>query len=157
MGIDGSRWALNAALWATDEALRRDVPLRLIYVVEPRTYGQFDAQQAARDLARADIAIRQTVVAVESTQKPIKIEWEVVHGDPAAVLLHASRSADMVCVGWLGLAHGIDDKRLGPTAATLSAKAGCPVTVVDTDLRPHTTAGPGVADAAGIPQQPPRC
>ena len=29
VGIDGSRSALNAALWAVDEAVRRDIPLRL--------------------------------------------------------------------------------------------------------------------------------
>ena len=30
VGVDGSRNAVTAALWAVDEALQRDVPLRLV-------------------------------------------------------------------------------------------------------------------------------
>jgi nucleotide-binding universal stress UspA family protein len=151
VGIDGSSWALNAALWATDEAVSRDVPLRLVYVIEPRSYDEFDAQQAARDLARADIAIRQALVAVESAEKPVKIEWEVVHGDPAAVLSNASRSADMVCVGSFGITHAIGDPQLGSTAAALSATASCPVAVIGSDCGPYTPAGRVVATIDGTP------
>jgi nucleotide-binding universal stress UspA family protein len=151
VGIDGSGWALNAALWATDEAVSRDVPLRLIYVVEPRTCDRFDAQEAARDLARADIAIREALVAVESAEKPVKIDWEVVHGDPAVVLSNASRSADMVCIGVLGITHAIGDERLGSTAAALSASAGCPVAVIGNDCGPYSAVGRIVADLDGTP------
>jgi nucleotide-binding universal stress UspA family protein len=151
VGIDGSSWALNAALWATDEAVSRDVPLRLVYVVEPRAYHQFDAQEASRDLARADIAIRQALVALESAEKPVKIEWEVVHGEPAAVLLNASRSADMVCIGSFGITHSIGDMRLGSTAEALSAKASCPVAVIGCGCGPYTPAGRVVATIDGTP------
>ena len=37
VGIDGSRSALDAALWAADEAVSRDVPLRLVYAIDPDT------------------------------------------------------------------------------------------------------------------------
>jgi nucleotide-binding universal stress UspA family protein len=151
VGVDGSRWALNAALWATDEAVSRDVPLRLIYVVELRTCDQFDAQEAARDLARADIAIRQALVAVESAEKPVNIEWEVVHGDPAAVLSNASRSADMVCIGAFGITHAIADERMGSTAAALSATADCPVAVIGSDCGPYSAVRRIVADLEGTP------
>ena len=36
VGVDGSKAAINAALWAIDEAVSRDVPLRLIHVDEPK-------------------------------------------------------------------------------------------------------------------------
>jgi nucleotide-binding universal stress UspA family protein len=36
VGIDGSRNALTAALWAVDEAVERDIPLRLVYAIDPR-------------------------------------------------------------------------------------------------------------------------
>jgi nucleotide-binding universal stress UspA family protein len=133
VGIDGSRWALNAALWAMDEAVSRDVPLRLIYVVERRNGDRFDAQDAARDLARADIAIREALVALESTEKPVRIEWAVLHGEPAAVLLGASESAGMLCVGAFGITHTMGDKRPGSTATALSATARCPVAVIGSD------------------------
>ena len=34
VGIDGSRAALDAALWAVDEAVSRDIPLRLVYAID---------------------------------------------------------------------------------------------------------------------------
>ncbi|OBC00356.1 hypothetical protein A5784_20200 [Mycobacterium sp. 852013-50091_SCH5140682] len=138
VGIDGSRWALNAALWAVDEALSRSVPLRLIYVVQPRNRDEFDGQEASRDLARADIAIRQARIALESTEKPVSIEWAVVHGEPADVLLHASESADMLCVGSFGVTHAVGDQRAGSTATAVSAAAGCPVAVIGSDSGPYT-------------------
>ena len=35
VGIDGSRSAVDAALWAVDEAVSRDIPLRLVYAIDP--------------------------------------------------------------------------------------------------------------------------
>ena len=37
VGIDGSKAATRAAYWAVDEAVRRDVPLRLLYAIERTT------------------------------------------------------------------------------------------------------------------------
>ncbi len=51
VGIDGSRSALDAALWAVDEAVSRDIPLRLVYAVDPDDSSGADPQDAARDLA----------------------------------------------------------------------------------------------------------
>jgi len=139
VGVDGSRWSVDAALWAIDEAIIRDVPLRLLYVVEPRPHGSFDAERAARDLACADVSVRRVLVAVESTEKPVKVEWEVLQGDPARLLLAAARSADLVCVGSLGIAHTIG-QRPGSTAAALSTSAACPVAIVRRDHHRSTPA-----------------
>ena len=35
VGIDGSRPGIDAALWAVDEAVSRDIPLRLVYAIDP--------------------------------------------------------------------------------------------------------------------------
>lgn len=140
VGVDGSRWSVDAALWAIDEAVSRDVPLRLLYVVEPRGHGAIDPEQEARDLACADVSIRRTLVAVESAEKPVKIEWEVLHGQPARVLLNAARSADLLCIGSLGIAHATGF-RLGSTAATLATSALCPVAVVQSG-GPHRSTQP---------------
>jgi len=79
VGIDGSRSAVHAALWAVDEAISRDIPLRLIYAIDPADTTSTDPEDAARDLAKADVAVRHAFTAVESTDKPVKIEVE----DPA--------------------------------------------------------------------------
>ena len=39
VGIDGSRTAIDAALWAVDEAVSRDIPLRLVYAIGPPGYA----------------------------------------------------------------------------------------------------------------------
>lgn len=47
VGIDGSRPALDAALWAVDEAVSRDIPLRLVYAIDPGKADEADSQGAA--------------------------------------------------------------------------------------------------------------
>lgn len=55
VGIDGSRAATHAALWAVDEAVNRDIPLRLVYVIDPSQLsaaGEGGGQSAARAALR---------------------------------------------------------------------------------------------------------
>lgn len=129
VGIDGSRSAVGAALWAADEAVSRDIPLRLIFAIEPDHTAGTDPHDAARDLARAEIAVRYALTAVESTDKPVKIEVEILQERPTRALIEASRWAAMVCVGAIGLRHSARG-RIGSTAATLASSARCPVAIV---------------------------
>jgi nucleotide-binding universal stress UspA family protein len=117
VGIDGSRAGVYAALWAVDEAVSRDIPLRLVYAIEPSDQARVDPQTAAHELATADIAVRYAFMAVEATEKPVKIEVEILQGrSPKRALLEASRSAAMICVGSMGLKHATKG-RVGSTAA----------------------------------------
>lgn len=129
VGIDGSRSALDAALWAVDEAASRDIPLRLVYAIDPDQVSGRGPGDAARDLATAEIAVRYVFTAVESTEKPVKIEVEILQDRPERALLHASRGAAMLCVGSVGLQHS-SKGTIGSTAAALAAEAHCPVAVV---------------------------
>jgi nucleotide-binding universal stress UspA family protein len=124
VGIDGSRSALQAALWAVDEAVDRDVPLRLVYAID-----SFGSTPAAKD------AIRDAFAAIESTRKPVKMEAEIVHDPPIAALLAESRSAGMVCVGSTGLKHALHG-RIGSTASALASSARCSVAVVPISALP---------------------
>ncbi|MGO9250893.1 MAG: universal stress protein [Mycobacterium sp.] len=56
VGIDGSQAAISAALWGTDEAISRGVPLRLVSVLKP-THPSTD--DCARDLEHADMWLRR--------------------------------------------------------------------------------------------------
>lgn len=129
VGIDGSPTAVDAALWAVDEAVSRDIPLRLVYAIDPDNPSGTDPQDAARDLAAAEVAVRCAYTAVESTDKPVKIEVEILHERPGRALLEASRSAAMACVGAMDLRHSAH-RRIGSTAAALAASAHCPVAIV---------------------------
>lgn len=128
VGIDGSHRAIAAALWAVDEAVGRDIPLRLVYVVEPRNEAD-QVLYAAHDLATGEIATQSAIMAVQSTDQPVKIEVEIAQGSPADALIRQSCAAAMVCVGALS-AHRASDRRASSTLAPLSARAHCPVTIV---------------------------
>ena len=139
VGVDGSRAAIRAALWAVDEAVSRDIPLRLVYALDPGEDNDVHPDDAARRLATAEIAVRSAVMAVESTDestdKPVKIEVEITQGRPTSTLVQASRSAVMVCVGAVGLNH-FQPGRVGSTAAALASSAHCPVAIIRGHDRP---------------------
>ena len=128
VGIDGSRSAIDAALWAVDEAVDRDIPLRLLCAIDPTCPGT-DPDDTARDLATAEIVVKQAFTAVESTDKPVKIEVEIREERPTRALLEASRWATMVCVGAMGL-KDCSLGRIGSTAAALASSAHSLVAVV---------------------------
>lgn len=112
VGVDGSRAASLAAVWAIDEALGRDLPLHLVSVSETADTGR--ARQALSDAVRA-VSDDGRGVAVQST---------VVTGHPTPALLDASAAAVMICVGHRG------QDNAGSTVRALVASAHCPVAVV---------------------------
>ena len=129
VGIDGSRPGIDAALWAVDEAVSRDIPLRVVYAIDPGDSASTDCDVLARKLAAAEAAVKYAFAAVESTNKPVKIEVEILQDRPTRALLEASRWAALVCVGATGLKHCAQG-RIGSTAAALASSARSPVAVV---------------------------
>jgi len=121
VGIDGSRTAVRAALWAIDEAISRDVPLHLVAVAN---------SPAAR--ADAELAVRAATAAVEATGRPVDLDSRVLDGEPTPILLKHSSTAAMVCVGAVGRRH-FDRHRVGSTTGALVAAAHCPIAVVRGD------------------------
>jgi nucleotide-binding universal stress UspA family protein len=128
VGIDGSRAAMQAALWAVDEAVSRDIPLHLLYAIEPDA-DQVTPDRAAHKLASAENAVRYAFTAVEALEKPVKIEVEITQERPITSLIRASASAAMVCIGAVGL-HHFRPMRVGSTMAALAISAHCPVAVI---------------------------
>lgn len=124
VGIDGSPAALRAALWAIDEALGRDVPLRLVAVAEP---GEPEAEAAS--------AVRAAAAAVDAAERGVRVQTEVVSGAPTLTLLEESRTAAMICIGAVGLRH-FGSHRIGSTPAALVASAHCPVAVLRGQHKP---------------------
>lgn len=126
VGIDGSQAAIAAALWGTDEAVSRAVPLRLIAVIKTTHPSPEDYE---RDLAHAATSLRAAQAAIEATGKLVKIETETPRGPAGAVLVEASHDAELICVG------STDKGRyarsiLGSAATELAEKAHCPVAVI---------------------------
>lgn len=126
VGIDGSKHATRAAIWAADEAVRRDAPLRLVHVVP-------DASADA-DYSHARHILHKAWAAVESTGTEVVLESDIRRGDIVEELIDASRSAAMICVGSRGVdkhdAHRRPGHRRGTTAAGLALGAHCPVAII---------------------------
>ncbi len=118
VGVDGSKAAVRAALWAVDEAVSRNITLRLLCAVEP-----------GDTTATAENAVRQAVTAIEAAGTPVKIQTRVTAGPAARSLARASASAALVCVGAVGLRH-FRPGRVGSTAAAVATSAHCPVAII---------------------------
>jgi nucleotide-binding universal stress UspA family protein len=126
VGVDGSKAATNAACWAVDEAVSRDIPLRLVYVIEPSHASDSGGREAQLAAARSALHIARR--GIEATGKAVKVETEIVRGRPLAKLMEQSRWAAMICVGSIGRKHAHDG--VWSISAALAASALCPVAVI---------------------------
>ncbi|MEE6139243.1 universal stress protein [Mycobacterium sp. 050128] len=129
VGIDGSQAAIAAAIWGVDEAIGRGVPLRLISAIK-QTHASPD--DYARDLEHAESSLREARSAVEGSGKLVKIETDIPRGPAGSVMVAASRDAELVCVGSIGIGR-YARALLGSTATELAEKAHCSVAVLRTD------------------------
>ncbi|OHV01313.1 universal stress protein [Mycobacterium talmoniae] len=140
VGIDGSKAAVHAAVWAIDEAVSRDIPLRLVYVIDPRDLGGAEADHSTFGVARA--ALHEALRAVEASGAQLKVDTDVVTGHPVTKLAEESRWASMVCVGSIGVKHAC--RGLGSVAAALVDLACCPVAVIDQAAHRTRTPNAGI-------------
>lgn len=123
VGIDGSKAAFRAAFWAAEEALSRNVALRLVTVID------VDDRRAQTDTAKAESELRRVRESLRASGHPVEIETVVLRGDAVDALAEASRSAQLLCVGWKGT-HDSGPGRRGSTAARLAEEAQCSVAIV---------------------------
>ncbi|OBI39423.1 universal stress protein [Mycobacterium sp. E1386] len=134
VGVDGSRAATQAALWALDEAASRNIPMRLIYVVDPQDASSAHACETR--LAAARTALAEAHRSVDATGVPVQVETEIVCGRPLTKLTEESRSAAMMCIGSIGLNHACHGE---PSVATsLARSARCPLAVIHQPARRST-------------------
>ena len=126
VGVDGSQAAANAVQWAIDEAISRDVPLRIVHVAGVEEQPADDVQ---REIEYADASLRAATAVVDATGKPVKVETDILWGPVSTVLVDESRTATLLCVGSVG-ADGRAGELLGSTAAALAENAHCPVAII---------------------------
>lgn len=141
VGIDGSQAAIHAAQWAIDEAIARDVPLRLICVARPEPTESLASEADPLDVEYAETVLRGADAAIQATGKAVKVETAIVRGDATAVLLAESRTADLVCVGSVGI-RVMARRFVGSKATALAEGAHGPVAIIR-DHGEHQTTGRG--------------
>ena len=67
----------------------------------------------------AESSLRAASAAVGATDKPVKVETDILWGSPDIVLIDESRNADLICVGSVGIG-AIARELWGSTAASLA-------------------------------------
>lgn len=129
VGVDGSAAALDATVWAVDEAIARDLPVRLVCAVGLGSDVGLSPNEFELGVQFAESALRQARATIEETGKDVEVDTAILRGAPADVLLAESRTAELVCLGSAGL--GTPARRsTGSTATTVAEGAACPVAVI---------------------------
>ncbi|MFD2768169.1 universal stress protein [Micromonospora eburnea] len=127
VGVDGSESSLLALGFAVERAAQRDVPLRVL-----RAWGPSGERRVPPDSdpeAAERTAVEQDVAQWRETFPDVPIEVQVPPGNPAALLVEASREAQLVVVGSRGRG-GLRGMLLGSVSQQLIHHSHCPVAVV---------------------------
>lgn len=134
VGIDGSRAARTALLWAAAEDRRWGRPLLVAHAYKyPAVAGAFRVTPDLTDpkvvqdaaVGLADCGVK----AVLGPRNGLKVDVEVVCGSPAATLVELSRDAELLVVGSRGRG-GFAGLLLGSVSQHVSHHARCSVVIV---------------------------
>ncbi|MDX1890808.1 universal stress protein [Mycolicibacterium sp. 050158] len=143
VGIDGSSAAMQAAVWAAEEAISRDVCLRLVHVVDVEDDVDRDLDENPAEIAgdwpETELgreALRAASAVVRATGKPVHTETQILWGAVDETLITESKTAAMLCVGSTGITP-VCHRMVGSTAAIVAERAQCPVAIIRT---PHAPA-----------------
>lgn len=144
VGVDGSDGGDRALRWAVAEAAQRG---GTVQAITAWSWAATDAAllaglgpDAERD--RAEGILAHAVTNATAAHADVAVATEAVEGDPAALLTHAARDADLLVLGSHGhsrLFHAV----LGSVSEACVRAAVCPVVVVPV---PHSERAPRPAD-----------
>ncbi|WP_084959783.1 universal stress protein [Thermoactinospora rubra] len=132
VGVDGSPAASNAVRWAADEAVRRDLPLRIVHVAGVYAYDIPLRQALAvyESLEDYSASVLREAEALARRRQPYLPTGTVLRTGVVAEVLRAEAAEAVALVlgsrGYGRFSRG----RIGSVSAALAANAGCPVVVV---------------------------
>ncbi|WP_410663392.1 universal stress protein [Amycolatopsis sp. lyj-84] len=156
-GIDGSRSAKTAAMWAADEASKRGLPLRLVHVFTipvvtmPGVITSFEGVREGFE-SRGLAWISEVREAALVRHPDLVVETAVREWNPVAALTQESVKATMVVLGSRGLG-GFTEMLVGSIAVALAHHGHCPIVVArgrQLDVAAQE-AGPVVVGTDGSP------
>lgn len=115
VGVDGSEASLEAVDWAAEEAMRHDVPLRLLH--------------AAAGAGEAAGVVDAAAGRARTAAPTVPLSSRVLHEEAAVALAAEGRNALALVLGSRGLG-GLPGMLLGSVGLAVAARADCPVVVV---------------------------
>lgn len=130
VGTDGSVRAAAAVTQAAEEAVLRDLPLRLIYGFAPLYgYTGLDPTPPADILHACEEVLQAEVDRIRKAFPSLDVSSAVIVADPAVVLVEESKKATILFVGARGLG-AVRRLLLGSVSTKAATYAKCPVIVV---------------------------
>lgn len=141
VGADGSDCGLRAVRWASEEAVRRGAPLRIVHAT-PHHGRRGVAGTPATELPRARGATAQAYTVARHTAPSVAVSTELVPGEPVSALLRTAEDAQLVVLG-ITTTGAADELVLASVAQRVAARSPRPVVVVPrsrpggTGSRPH--------------------
>jgi nucleotide-binding universal stress UspA family protein len=126
VGVDGSDQSRRALAWALPYAAKAGAPVEAIMTV-PRTDDAAETHAMMREAEATLAAMVGDAVADVEPAPPVS--FEVVVGDPAVVLVNASRTAHLVVLGSHGMSK-ISNPALGSVSTACIRMGSCPVLVI---------------------------
>ena len=123
MAYDGSAVADTALEWASVEAARENVPLRVVIIDDPSTspWGVHSSTAADDDAFRAERIMKEAGATSGSTERH--------SGRVVPTILHLAEQASLLVVGSAGHSR-VGEVFLGSVSQHLARHASCPVVVV---------------------------
>jgi nucleotide-binding universal stress UspA family protein len=128
VGVDASESNVSALKWAADEAVRTDVPLRLVYIINKSLLNSPYYSTADLDRFVKTLMERARAVAVEE-YPAIEVQTDVITGFPRSELVNTSRDASMLVVGRRGRGT-FGELLLGSVAVAAATSSRIPTAVV---------------------------
>lgn len=130
VGLNGSPGAAGALRWAVEEARLRRAPLRIVHAWDVPSVEAMTARAGLREATEteaAELAVGWVEALLGTPELPGTLE--IVHGEPAHVLVEASRDAALLV---LGTQEHVGLRRLvaGSVSHFCLAHAQCPVVAV---------------------------
>jgi nucleotide-binding universal stress UspA family protein len=138
VGVDGSTHSRTALDWAMREAGIRRAPLTVITVHEVAASGwggslEFPADEVLREEEKKAVQEMVNKAAAQlGDAAPTNTTVQALIGQPATLLIEASKDADLLVVGSRG-SGGFARLLLGSVSTQLAEHAQVPVTIVKND------------------------
>lgn len=135
VGVDGSDDSFRALDWAADEAMRHELPLRLVYASR---WERYEGTALVLSLDRpAERVLADNIVGAAAERATLRhadldVSTQVLGDDPETVLLREGHDASAVVVGSRGRG-AFTGLLLGSVGLAVAARARCPVIVVRGD------------------------
>ncbi|MFF4759273.1 universal stress protein [Streptomyces sp. NPDC001292] len=145
-GIDASRESLVAGEWAAEEADRRGLELRLVFVAPSPADGIAEPPIALSWQRSGEEVLGRAEAGLAAGRPGVAMSRVQVTGSTPAALLSTARAAELLVVGARG-DGGFDGLVVGSTALVVASCAPCPVAVVP---RPPAAARHEAEVAVGV-------